>query len=771
MIPNLDISDMSAPQGMTEERLKQLKQLIAKRVKCWSNNDKDPRHVKHYSIHIPHDNNPTVEKLRPYTAAEVQEWKKQVQVLIDSGTVEESNSPWRSASFLVKKPTGGYRFVTDYRRANLHVPKMHWPLVRIESALSALGNANVISSCDACAAYHQIPLADESSKQWTSFAGPTCQLQYTTLPMGYRNSVSEYSRFTSYVLSNLMWQCCLTYLDDFLIWSESFEQHLIDLDAVFCRIEYYGIQFSAKKSLFCRKQLLYLGHTITPGKGISPNPAKVKAIEEMVEPKNKKEITTFLQSLSFYRRMIPLFNRLSEPLRQKMNTKKWTPMTEIESECFKQLKKSLIESPVLAIPDLDPDTNPFYVITDASKQGLGAILMQMGPDKKLHPLSYISRMTEEKEKQRYTTYQLEMGAIVWALQVFKPYLRHKRIPFILRTDCQSLCWLMKTEHDSAVKKWIFELTEFDFTIEYLKGIENPADVLSRLPLQIPQGYFNEQPLEPLYCEDHSKLMQYIIQVINLRAEKKKVKVNSSLQNTDTKLNQIASNVNATQPQYICKCEGIGSEGCTTQSNDCKQQLASFIKFHFTEQVNTIQHKMKHPGYKVEINCFLTQIQTRSNTVRQTQEEQQEVLVPQTQVQEQKDIIENSQEEVIEHSQEERIEQTQEEEELSEEKKAERHELQAQIDRNIIVQPGGYEEDEDIGQIDDDEMIEEHKEIQALMPFEKQLELIRTQFNNENFKQWQESSTKIQKIVAKLTEEKDETSPIRKLYRVINISME
>ena len=742
MLPNLQLQDMSVPQGMTDEKLKKLKQLIAKRINCWSRNDKDPRHVKHYSVHIPHDNNPSVEKLRPYTAAEVEEWKKQVQVLIDSGTVEESNSPWRSASFLVKKPTGGYRFVTDYRRANLHVPKMHWPLVRIESALSALGNANVISSCDACAAYHQIPLADESSKQWTSFAGPTCQLQYTTLPMGYRNSVSEYSRFTSYVLSNLMWQCCLTYLDDFLIWSETFEQHLLDLDAVLCRIEYYGIQFSAKKSLFCRKQLLYLGHTITPGKGISPNPAKVQAIEGMSQPKNKKELTTFIQSLSFYRRMIPLFNRLSEPLRQKMNTRKWTPMTEIETDCFQQLKKSLVEAPVLAIPNLNPDTHPFYIITDASKQGLGAILMQMGEDKKLHPLSYISRMTEEKEKQRYTTYQLEMGAIVWALQVFKPYLRHKKIPFILRTDCQSLCWLMKTDHDSAVKKWIFELTEFDFTIEYLKGTENPADVLSRLPLPVPQGYFNEQPIEPLYSEDHSKLMQYIIDVLNMRADKKKkISTTSNLTNPTAEL----TNIKMQNQQYMCTCEGIGSEQCTGQDKECTHQLSKFLQKTFTEQLNVVRQHLKQTQFKKQSNYSLNVSQTRSRRKQSTVQEQQE----------ERELLTQVPEEVQDREQE-----GEEEEEAEQEKLA-------KIARNIIHKPPeSYEEEEDLGQIDDDEIFEEHKEeVEEVVPFEQQLEIIRTQFNNENFREWQEGSTKVQKITAKLAAEEDRTQPIHRLYKL------
>ena len=136
--------------------------------------------------------------------------------------------------------------------------------------------------------------------------------------------------------------------------------------------------------------------------------------------------------------------------------------------------------------------------------------MQNGKDNTLHPISYISRMTDEKEKLRYTTYQLEMSAIVWALSVFKPYLRHKNVPFTLRTDCQSLCWLLKTDHDTTVKKWILQLTEFNFQIEYIKGKDNPADLLSRSPLPVPQGCFLEQPMEPLYSEDHDNLMSWII---------------------------------------------------------------------------------------------------------------------------------------------------------------------------------------------------------------------------------------------------------------------
>ena len=521
-LPPFDPSAMSVPGTPTQEQMQRLKQLVAKRRNIFSTDESKPRLVKHYSVFIAHDGKPVVERIRPYTAEEVKVWKEYVQKLLDNGTVEYSDSPWRSASFLVRKPNGGFRFVTDYRKANAHVQKLHWPLMRIDSAISALGNANVISSADANQAYHQIPLADEESKKFTSFAGPTSQLQYRTLPQGYKNSVSEYTKFTSYILGNLLWECCLTYLDDFLIWSKDFDTHIEDLDKVFRRIEYYGVQFSPKKTLFCRKELPYLGFIVMPGKGMKANPKKVKAIVDLKKPTNKKELGTFLQSAGFYRKMIPLYNSLTAPLRNLYNEKRWPRggMNEEQTQCWEDLRTCFLKEPILAIPDCSPHENPFYVFTDASKQGLGAILMQKGKDNKLHPVSYASRMTESKEKQRYNTYQLEMAAIIWALQVFKPYLRHKAVPFILKTDCKSLLWLMTTDHDTNIKKWIFTLAEFDFKIEYLKGTDNPADLLSRAPLPVPQGYFDEEPLENLYAKDHSEIMKFIVGCINKRNEGK-----------------------------------------------------------------------------------------------------------------------------------------------------------------------------------------------------------------------------------------------------------
>jgi exodeoxyribonuclease III len=705
LLPNMKKEQMHVPGEPTEKQLQQLKQMLAKRKGVFSTNTKRPQHVKHYSVSIPHFGEPTVERIRPYTAIEVAEWKKHVEQLLESGTVEYSNSPWRSASFLVKKPSGGYRFVTDYRKANLQVPKMHWPLVRIDSALSALGNATIVSSCDANAAYHQIPLRSPKDKEWTSFAGPTCQLQYTTLPQGYRNSVSEYSKFTSVILGELQWQCCLTYLDDFLIWSKTFEDHIKDLDKVFCRLEYYGVQLSPSKSTFCQKKLPYLGHVIEPGVGVRPNPNLIKAIQEIPEPTTKKQVAHFVQKASFYRKMIPTYNKLISPLQELMNAKTWPKqgMTTEQKDTFQTLKKCLTQEPIIIIPDLTPNDNPFYVITDASKQGLAGILMQKKGNQ-LHPVMYISRATDEGEKKRYSTYQLEMAAIIWSLEVFKPYLRHKSIPFTLRTDCRSLCWLMKSESTYATK-WIWKIAEFDFKIEYIKGTNNPADILSRIPLEVPPGFFSEQPLEPLYCDKHNELMQYIIDSVNKRADtKEKMKALTTLHS--------ATNADTTQT--------------ATTAETLDMTISKLNVIDISQILRALDKKMKHMSRTAKaVESTLKKVKRQHIESGQEHEAFVEDINP---TQQQQDMA--------------------------------AQELQTDVDENLSIIDYEFEEEkaevEDIKRQEEEQAdelevkqnVEENLQ-RPMHSLDQQIDIINTQLNITNFKKWQQQDENIVKIIDKV----------------------
>ena len=237
--------------------------------------------------------------------------------------------------------------------------------------------------------------------------------------------------------------------------------------------------------------------------------------------------------------MIPLYSTLISPLQIAMNSPKYPkePTTE-QSEAFTTLKTSLSSKPIIAIPDLDPNSKPFFVITDASKHGLSGILLQRQDDGLLHPIFYASRTTTDSERSRYSQYQLEMAAIVWSLGVFKPYLRHKAVPFTLQTDCKSLLWLMKTD-SSLAAKWVWQLTEFDFTIQHLKGTNNPADLLSREPNNVFDGHYGEDKLEPLFTEKHSTIMQLIVDTINKR-------------HTETK--QAGNNKKPATPQDLINCQ-------------------------------------------------------------------------------------------------------------------------------------------------------------------------------------------------------------------------
>ncbi len=452
----LDTTKMRLPNNdtWTDSHTYKLRNWLAKRASVFSTDKEKLTVVKHYTVNIPHNNKPTVERIRPYTSIEAKEWNNYVESMRRNNLVEYCDSPWRSAAFLIRKPNGkGFRFVTDYRKANACVPRIHWPLVRADAAFTALGNAKIISSCDANSAYHQLPLANESSKDWTSFCGPTSQLRYNVLPQGYKNAVAEYSKFTSYILGHLQWQCCLTYLDDFIIFSNSFEDHLNDLDKVFMRLQYFGVQLSPEKSVFCQKELPYLGHIIYPEEGIRPNPKKTDAINLLPIPTKKAQLKSFIQMASYYRKFIPKYNNITAPLTDLLNkkTNKLT-LNAVEIQAYNTIKQILTSKPVLALPNLSEAAPPFIILTDASKFGLGATLLQKQADGLEHPIAFISRVTQPNE-MKYSTYELEAAALVWAIEVFKPYTRLQKT-FIVRTDCQSLLWLMKTEHNTRVQKWI-----------------------------------------------------------------------------------------------------------------------------------------------------------------------------------------------------------------------------------------------------------------------------------------------------------------------------
>ena len=222
------------------------------------------------------------------------------------------------------------------------------------------------------------------------------------------------------------------------------------------------------KCFFAVKKIEYLGHFISE-KGIETDPQKLSAVNSWQIPTNVKELRGFLGLAGYYRKFVRDYALISKPLTDllKVGAFKWT---EEAQDSFEKLKGALTSAPVLAVPNFE---ETFVIETDASKKGIGAVLMQRN-----HPLAFISRSLGPKW-QKLSVYEKELLAIVFSVQKWEQYLSGGH--FIIRTDQKSLKWLLQQKVSTPFQQfWLSKLLGFDYEIQYKHGKENlAADALSR----------------------------------------------------------------------------------------------------------------------------------------------------------------------------------------------------------------------------------------------------------------------------------------------------
>lgn len=258
--------------------------------------------------------------------------------------------------------------------------------------------------------------------------------------------------------------------------SSSFDGHLIDLQLVFARLRQFGLGANREKCVFVRQSVRYLGHLLTPD-GISVDPEKTSAIAELPPPRNVKQIQSFHQACSWYRRFIENFAEISRPLSEL--TKKNAPFiwTDKQQKSFEMLKTLLTTTPILRQAD---ENKPFSIRTDASSYAMGAVLIQ-GEGEEEHPVEYASKLLS-KVQQNYATVEREALAVVWALDKFRGYI--EGAPHItLSTDHQPLRWLLSLKSPTGrLARWALQIQSYNLEIKYLSGKSNVvADFLSRPP--------------------------------------------------------------------------------------------------------------------------------------------------------------------------------------------------------------------------------------------------------------------------------------------------
>ena len=315
-------------------------------------------------------------------------------------------------------------------------------------------------------------------KEKTAFRTSSGQLfEFNQVPFGLCNAPATFSHLMDRVLAGLHWETCLFYLDDIIVFSSTWEEHLARLREVFERLRHAKLKLGATKCTFAAKEVSYLGHRVTE-EGLLPDPSLLAAIRDIPPPTMATEVRSFLGLAGYYRRYVKGFAAIAAPLFALTRKEALFHWSEDCQAAFDQLKTRLTTSPITAFPDF---SQTFRLYTDASTAGLGAILAQVREGKE-RIICCASRALNKAEKS-YPATKLECLAIVWAVAKFRPYLM--AMPFEVYTDHYALQWLKTMRTGSALlHRWSAALEEYDFTVRHRPGkIQTHVDGLSRLPVE------------------------------------------------------------------------------------------------------------------------------------------------------------------------------------------------------------------------------------------------------------------------------------------------
>ena len=406
--------------------------------------------------------------------------------MLEQGVIQQSNSPWASPIVLVKKKDGKFRFCVDYRKLNAATKRDAHPLPRIDDLLDSLQGSTMFSTLDLRSGYWQIGMSPEDREK-TAFITPEGLWEFLRMPFGVSNGCATFQRAIQIVLSGLKYDTCLCYFDDIIIPSVDLEQQCERLELVLSRFRQHNLRVKASKCCFGADKVTYLGHVVSAA-GIQTDPKKIEAVASLEQPENVEQVRSFLGLAGYYRNFIPNFATLSAPLVQL--TKKGSKFlwTSSQEHAFLQLKSLLCSAPILAYPQFN---KRFFLQTDASDRGLGAVLTQVDHNGHERVISYASRSLSDREKA-YSTTEKEALAIIFAASHYRVYLLGRE--FTLVTDHSALQWLQSVEPKGRLARWVMALQEFRFVVKHRPGTANKnANALSRLPQQPRDSFGTSAP--------------------------------------------------------------------------------------------------------------------------------------------------------------------------------------------------------------------------------------------------------------------------------------
>ena len=503
------VPDVVLNENLTEEQRQIIRNMLICERSAFCQDDTDIGCANDLQMKIElTDNIPVAKNYVGVPRPLIGELKEYVEDLLNRRFIQKSRSPYSSPCVVVRKKDGTMRLCIDYRQLNNKTVADRHPIPRIQETLDGFAGQKWFSTVDQGKAYHQ-GFMHPSSRQLTAFVTPWGLFEWIRIPFGLKNAPSEFQRYMETVLADYRDDFCIPYLDDVIVYSRTFDEHVEHVRQVLRKLQEHGVKLKAKKCHLFQQEVNYLGRIVSAD-GYRPDPKHTDAIRSLKQwaPKTVGEVRHLMGLLGYYRRYIADFSRIAKPIydllkdnhsesvstsqrpkqakKPKSNqapSSERVEWTELHKETLSTLIDALTGPPVMAYPEFD---KPFVLHTDASQEGLGAVLYQR-QDGIMRVIGYASRTLTPAEQNYYLhSGKLEFLALKWAItEQFRDYLAYGP-GFTVYTDNNPLTYVMSTAKLTATgHRWVASLADFNFSIKYRPGkTHKDADFLSRMPKDI-----------------------------------------------------------------------------------------------------------------------------------------------------------------------------------------------------------------------------------------------------------------------------------------------
>lgn len=497
----------------------EIDKLIEKYKSVFAKDKYDVGTVRDYEAHI----DLLVDKYcskRPYrcTTEDRREIENQISTLLQKNLIEESYSPFAAPVTLAykKEDDRKTRLCVDFRELNKIVVPQSQPFPLIEDLMIKTVNCKYFSTLDINSAFWSIPLKIQDRYK-TAFVTQEGHFQWTCLPFGLKTAPAIFQR----ILSNIIRKYKLSsfaanFIDDILIFSKTFEEHVIHLSRLLEAISLEGFRVKFTKCTFASNKAKYLGHIIE-NNSVRPLKDYLTAVKNFPVPETRKNVRQFLGKINFHHKFVPHSAIILDPLHNLLRKDvKFVWSTECQ-ESFDNIKTLLCTEPILKI--FDPEL-PIDIYTDASIKGVGAVLKQNDENGYSKPVAYFSKKLTETQKKKKAIY-LECLAIKEAVKYWQHWLMGRE--FTVYSDHKPLENMnIKARTDEELGDLTYYLSQYNFKIKYHPGKKNQeADCLSRNPVLGPY--------------DNSDDFIRVVNLINLDDIKNDQYTNPNLQRSKTNI--------------------------------------------------------------------------------------------------------------------------------------------------------------------------------------------------------------------------------------------